>query len=101
MPETATKTTTSRRPRAAKATPAKAATPRTAAKAAPVEETTVAESSDRERYVMDLEYQGDTKSYAVFTPPSGSGCVGKFYAPLGTDQVRVALIGPADVVAPE
>lgn len=97
MAETATKTTTPRRPRAAtKAAPAAKPAAKTVAKAAaPVEE------PERERYVMSLEYTGDTKSYAVFVPPSGSGCVGKFYAPLGTEEVKVQLAGPADAVAPE
>jgi hypothetical protein len=47
---------------------------------------------------MELVHAGDTKSYATFTPPKDSGCVGKLYAPLGTETVKVLLIGPADVV---
>jgi hypothetical protein len=43
-----------------------------------------------------LDYAGDTKSYAVFTPPAGSGCVGKFYAPLGTEEVKLLLISAAE-----
>ncbi len=31
----------------------------------------------------------DTRSYSVFTPEEGSGFVGKLYAPLGTEVVKV------------
>jgi hypothetical protein len=41
-----------------------------------------------------LEKQADTKSYAKFTPPASSGCVGSLYVPLGTLEVKVLLIGP-------
>lgn len=92
---TATRPTRTRaaRPAAAKAAPAKAAKP---AVAAAMEEATKATDGNVERLVIELEYQGDTKSYAVFTPPAGSGCVGKFYAPLGTAQVRVAMKGASE-----
>lgn len=96
MAETATRPTRARASRAAaaKAAPAKAA-PKTAVAAA-VEDATKVVDGNVERLVIELEYQGDTKSYAVFTPPAGSGCVGKFYAPLGTAQVRVALKGSTE-----
>lgn len=42
--------------------------------------------------VLDHHPDGDTKSYARFVPPAGSGCVGTFYAPPGTTEVRVLLI---------
>lgn len=38
----------------------------------------------------------DTKSYAVFTFPEGSGCVGKVYVPKGVETVKMVLIGPAE-----
>lgn len=73
-----------------KAAPAKA-TKATAPKAAPASTGT----DDRVKTPVILEFTGETKSYAVFVPPAGSGCVGKFYAPLGTEEVKVLLIGPA------
>lgn len=42
-----------------------------------------------------MESAGETKSYAKFTPPASSGCVGNIYAPLGTLEVKVLLIGPS------
>jgi hypothetical protein len=85
---TATKATAAPRKRtsAAKATPAKAAP---AASEAP------ATGADVEVYVVELEQIEDTKSYARFKPPASSGCVGTFYAPLGTTEVKVKLTGPA------
>ena len=77
------------------ATPAKT-TPAKAKAAAPAKAAAVSTGEDgRVRVPIVLEYTGDTKSYAVFVPPAGSGCVGKFYAPLGTEEVKVLLIGPA------
>lgn len=38
-----------------------------------------------------LEAAGNTKTYAKFTFPEGSGCVGTVYAPLGTKTVKVRL----------
>lgn len=38
-----------------------------------------------------LEPAGSTKTYAKFTFPEGSGCVGTVYAPLGTKTVKVRL----------
>ena len=48
---------------------------------------------------IDLEFSHETKNYAVFTPPKGTGCVGSFYAPPGTTQVRVMLYGSAEALA--
>lgn len=93
MAEATTRPTRTRRAPAKTATPAKAATPKAAA---PTEA-----EAERERYGFTMDEVGDTKSYAVFTPPRGSGCVGKLYVPLGTVEVKVLLIGPADVVKPE
>jgi len=77
------------------ATPAKT-TPAKATKAAPAKAAATSTGEDgRTRVPVVLVYVGDTKSYAVFVPPAGSGCVGKFYAPLGTEEVKVLLIGPA------
>lgn len=74
---------------AAKATPAKAAP------AAKVDEST----EDLAKVgPIELEFKNETKNYAVFTPPKGTGCVGSFYAPLGTTQVRVMLYGPAEAL---
>lgn len=72
-----------------------AATKATPAKAAPKAATAATEDDERTRIPMVFEAQGDTKSYAVFTPPQGSGVVGKLYVPLGTEEVKVLLIGPA------
>lgn len=94
MAETSTRPNRSRRAAGtakadapAKATPAKAT--KAAAKTAP------ATDENRTKVPVILEYAGDTKSYAVFVPPKSSGCVGKFYAPLGTEEVKLLLIGPA------
>lgn len=48
---------------------------------------------------IDLVFSHETKNYVVFTPPQGTGCVGSFYAPLGTTQVRVVLYGSAEALA--
>lgn len=73
-----------------KAAPAKA----TKAAAKPAAPTTGEDG--RVRIPVLLERAEDTKSYSVFVPPKSSGCVGKFYAPLGTEEVKVLLIGPAE-----
>jgi hypothetical protein len=78
----------------APATPAKT-TPAKATKAAPAAAAPIKGEDGRVKTPIVLEYTGDTKSYAVFVPPAGSGCVGKFYAPLGTEEVKVLLISPA------
>lgn len=96
MAET-TSTVAATRPRkrtAAKATVAKAAP----AKAAPKAENApaVVVDGDVTKVQFDLEYDSETKTYAKFTVPLGNGCVGSIYAPKGTEQVKVLLIGPAD-----
>jgi hypothetical protein len=81
----------------AEVTPAKATPAAKTTKAAAPKAAAVSTGEDgRTRVPVVLEYVGDTKSYAVFTPPKSSGCVGKFYAPLGTEEVKVLLIGPAE-----
>lgn len=92
MPDTATRPTRTRASRAAaaKATPAKAAPAAAPTKAdAPV----TGADGTVESFVVALEAAGETKSYSVWTPPQGSGCVGKFYAPLGATAVKVAIKG--------
>lgn len=72
---------------AAKATPAKAASADAPTTALPPTE------DGRPRYGVTLEVERETKTYMVFKPPASSGCVGSFYAPLGTDEVKVVIIG--------
>lgn len=48
------------------------------------------------RTVLEFTYFGDTKTYSRFNPPEDSGCVGSVYAPLGTTNVRVLLVQPAE-----
>jgi hypothetical protein len=79
------------RTRAARTTPTKAAPKAVATKAEVAE--VEPEVTEAEVYVMDLEYVEDTKTYAKFVPPTGSGCVGQFYAPLGTKAVKVKITG--------
>lgn len=87
-------TTATGRPARTRATTARKATPAKAApKAAQAEPEASAETTEVESYVVDLEYTGDTAKYAKFVPPTGSGCVGTFYAPPGTKAVRVKISG--------
>lgn len=103
MAETATKTgapSRTRKPAAATVTKAAAKPaqkPPTAAKAttkaaAPKATEEAPPADPREKVLVPFDYAGDTKSYAVFVPPADSGCVGKAYVPLGTEEVRVLLI---------
>lgn len=102
MAEAATPATTRPTPRrrtTAKAepatAPAKAPTapkPRAAKPAAAAVDSAV-DDNGREVYAFDLIQQPDTKSYSVWSPPAGSGCVGKIYMPLGTREVRVRMTG--------
>jgi hypothetical protein len=88
-PTTRPTRTRAAKPAAAKAT--KAATPKAAsAPTPPVTE------DGKTRITLELEHAGPTKTYEKFTPPASSGCVGQFYAPLGTETVKVLLIGPAE-----
>jgi hypothetical protein len=97
MPDAATAktTTTPRRTRAASAPATKPAAPKAAAK--PVEEGLTKVS-------FTLAHGEDTKSFAKFpldkdADGNATGCVGTVYAPLGTTEVKVLLIGPADAIA--
>jgi len=95
MAETATRPTRTRAARTAatKATPAKAAP----AKAESVKATAETDANGTvNRIVLKLEHAGDTKTYSKWTPPAGCGCVGTFYAPLGTQSVRIAISGDVD-----
>lgn len=77
-----------------KRTTARKSAPRKAT--APVVTKTVGDDN-RERYQFEMVHAGDTKTYAKFAPPMGSGCVGTVYAPLGTRAVKVLMIGgPAE-----
>lgn len=88
--------TTTRPSRARKAT-AKAAAPK-AAKTAPKAAAAAPETTEdgKTRLVVHFEYVADTKSYAKWQPPKSSGCVGAVYVPIGTETVRMLLLGPAD-----
>lgn len=68
--------------RARKTTPAKVTAPAPEA----VEETA-------QKVTFELEAKGTTKTFAKFEAPAGTGCVGTFYAPLGTKTVKVLLVG--------
>ena len=69
-----------------------------AAKPAPKAENApaVVVDGDKTKVQFDLDFEGDTKSYAKFKVPLGNGCVGSIYAPIGTETVKVLLIGPAN-----
>lgn len=98
------------RPVRKRAAPAKTSTSTSAKQADPVKTPKPAKASNDEqpepstdqltpiddlvRTVLELDYLVDTKSYSVFSPPDGSGCVGKLYAPLGTTNVKVLLVQP-------
>lgn len=75
--------------------------PAAAPKAAPVKAApaTATEGDLAKVGPIELELSHETKNYAVFTPPKSSGCVGSFYAPPGTTEVRVMLYGPAEALA--
>lgn len=92
-------TTRPSRNRRTKADAAEAATPvkaTPAKKAAPAKAAPATNADERVKVPLVLEHFENTKSYSVFVPPKSSGCVGKFYAPLGTEEVKVLLIGPAE-----
>lgn len=77
-----TETTPTEKPKAEK--------PKAAKPAEPVVEA-AEESIQRLRF--NMEHVGDTKTYSKFQPPEGMG-VGTYYAPLGTQAVKVLLEGP-------
>jgi hypothetical protein len=98
-PAAATKPTTA----ATKAAPAKAAqkpaaATKTTAKApaAPAAQKPAEETEGTTRELVEFEFVNETKSYNVFQPPANSGCVGKFYAPHGTLEVKALLIMDAE-----
>lgn len=97
MAEAAAKTTNprSQRQRAAATTSTSKAAAKPAATKPAVASAPTADDGKR-RFTVELEAAGETKSFAKFVPPKESGCVGQFYAPLGTETVKVLLIGPAD-----
>lgn len=78
------------------ATKAAAARPTAEPKPEPKPEPTDIADTTKRRVTLELEPLEPTKSYAKFTPPAGSGCVGTFYAPLGTETVKVLLVSPAE-----
>lgn len=103
MAETKTTTTPRRPARSAAATTATKTAAKPAQKPAATTKTTKAveeapATPESVKVQVNLVYTGDTKKYAKFEPPADSGCVGTFYAPLGTDEVKVLLILPPEVV---
>jgi hypothetical protein len=72
--------------RAARRTPAK--TTPNARKAAPKK---AAASDATNATAFACNPAGETKTYAVFQFPEGSGCVGRIYVPKGTKIVKVRL----------
>lgn len=77
------------RPAAAKTAPAKAA---------PAPKAPAAEKVDVTRFTVALEHVGTTKSFEKFAfPDSYKGVVvGNVYAPPGTVEVKVLVIGDGD-----
>lgn len=69
------------------ATTTKTAPAKRAAKPAAV----AAAPESGEVITLALEQMPDTKTYAVFSAPEGSGCVGKLYVPKGTKVVKVRV----------
>lgn len=79
----------------AAAKPAQKAAPatKTASKAATAKEAPqAADTRDDRRKVVQLEFVGETKTFAKFSPPADSGCVGTLYAPLGAEEAKVLII---------
>lgn len=104
MAETKAATTTprARRSRATKpATPASATTAKKPATRKPAPKKTQPPAEVAVEF--ELAYLGETRRYATFNQErdvndNQTGCVGKFYAPLGTTSVKVILTGPAEVM---
>lgn len=88
---TATKSTT---PRAARGTARPKAAPKTTAPT-DVEVPATESAAKADRFVVDLEYERDTKRFAKFNVPASleGTMAGSIYAPLGTDTVKVAIMG--------
>lgn len=97
MAETAATTRPTARKRATAPVDKPAPAQRKASAAATGAAAPVVGEDGRARFTVALEPHpvGPTKGYARFVPPASSGCVGTFYAPLGTEEVKVLLIGPA------
>lgn len=77
-------------------TPAKTAATKPAAKTAPVAEPTAETTEPKtDRFVVELDFVGNTASYARFNVPTSlkGTMVGSIYAPHGTDKVKVAIMG--------
>lgn len=87
-------TATTRPARARKATSEKDAKAAPAKKAAASAGGVQVGEDGRTRVPVQLEHKGDTARYSKFAAPESSGCVGTLYAPLGTEEVKVLLIGP-------
>ena len=54
------------------------------------------ETAETQSIKFTMEAQAETKTYAKFTPPADSGCVGQLYVPKGTKVVKVLIEGPAE-----
>lgn len=80
---------------ARKRAPAKVATKAPAKTAPSATPAPASDDASQTRTAFALIKGDDTKTYSKFAYPEGSGCVGTFYAPLGTLEVKVLLIGPA------
>lgn len=73
----------------ATATPAQKPAAKTAEVDVTAEATAVEQTAEVTVGKLVLVKLDDTKSYSVFTPAEGSGFVGKLYAPLGTEVVKL------------
>ena len=96
MAEATTRPSRARRSKATDEAPAAPVKATPAKKTAPAKAAVTTGDENRVKVPLVLEHDSDTKSYSVFVPPKSSGCVGKFYVPLGTEEVKVLLIGPAE-----
>jgi hypothetical protein len=95
MPDTKTVTRPSRKRAETKVETPKAEAKKATSKPAKVEAETDAVEDAKTRILVVMEHAGDTKTYSKWQPPKDSGCVGTYYAPLGTEVVKVLLEGPA------
>lgn len=88
---------TATRPSRARKAAAPVAAKSAPAKAAPAKAPT-AEKVDVTRFTVELEHGGSTKSFEKFVFPDNMKgvVVGSVYAPLGTEAVKVLIIGAGD-----
>lgn len=99
MPDTATKTAAPRRSRAStKSTPAAKPAPKTATPKAPAKAAVPAPTETEKIQITLGEAFEETKSYAKFNlkfdaDGNETGMVGTMYVPLGTQTVKILLIG--------